>query len=47
MKKSKVNVAISAHGNSIRIFRKIIEKASEKQAIEWFIPYDKVFEYTI
>ena len=47
MKKNKVNVAISAHGNSIRVFRKIMEKASIKEASEWFIPYDKVYEYTI
>lgn len=47
MKKQKVNVAISAHGNSIRLFRKIMEKASIKETTSWFIPYDKVFEYTI
>ena len=47
MKKNQVNVAISAHGNSIRLFRKIMENASRKEAREWFIPYDKVFEYTI
>jgi 2,3-bisphosphoglycerate-dependent phosphoglycerate mutase len=47
MKKEKCNVAISAHGNSIRLFRKIFEKASIKQTVSWFIPYDKVFEYTI
>ena len=47
MKKERVNVAISAHGNSIRLFRKIMEKASIKETCEWFIPYDKVFVYTI
>jgi 2,3-bisphosphoglycerate-dependent phosphoglycerate mutase len=47
MKKNKVNVAISAHGNSIRLFRKIMDKASKEEAIKWFIPYDKVFDYTI
>ena len=47
MKKNKVNVAISAHGNSIRLFRKIMEKASKKETIKWDIPYDKYFEYTI
>lgn len=47
MKKENANIAISAHGNSIRLFRKIMEKASEKQACSWFIPYDKVFVYTI
>jgi len=47
MKKEKVNVAISAHGNSIRLFRKIMEKASIKETVKWFIPYDRVFHYTI
>lgn len=47
IKKNKVNVAISSHGNSIRLFRKIWEKKSEKEVVKWFIPYDKVFEYNI
>lgn len=47
MRKNKVNVAISAHGNSIRLFRKIMERASKKEVIGWFIPYDKVFEYDV
>ncbi len=47
IKKNKVNIAISGHGNSIRIFRKIWEKASKERAIRWFIPYDKVFEYSV
>lgn len=47
MKKEKVNVAISAHGNSIRLFRKIMEKASTTQTISWIIPYDKVYIYSI
>jgi len=47
MKKEKVNVAISAHGNSIRLFRKILEGASIKETTKWFIPYDKVFEYVV
>ena len=47
MRKNKVNVAISAHGNSIRLFRKIMEKTSRKTATKWFIPYDKVFEYSV
>jgi 2,3-bisphosphoglycerate-dependent phosphoglycerate mutase len=47
IKKNKVNVAISAHGNSIRLFRKIWEKASRKETVEWFIPYDKVYEYSV
>lgn len=47
IKKEKVNIVISAHGNSIRLFRKIMENSSIKETTSWFIPYDKVFEYTI
>ena len=47
MKKNKVNVAISAHGNSIRLFRKIMEKSTIKETCSWNIPYDKYYEYTI
>ena len=47
MKKNNVNVAISAHGNSIRLFRHIMERASIQETCSWFIPYDKVFEYQI
>ncbi len=47
IKKNKVNVAISGHGNSIRLFRKVMEKASRKEAVKWVIPYDKIFEYSI
>ncbi len=45
--KRKINVAISAHGNSIRLFRKIMKRASIKEACSWKIPYDKVFIYKI
>ncbi len=47
IKKNKVNVAISAHGNSIRLFRKIMEKRKKSEVVKWKIPYDKYFEYTI
>lgn len=47
VKKNRVNVAISAHGNSIRLFRKIMEGLSTKQTCEIYIPYDKVYEYEI
>lgn len=47
MKKNKISVAISAHGNSIRLFRKIMEKASKEETCAWNIPYDKVFSYSI
>ena len=47
VRKNKVNVAISAHGNSTRVFRKLWERKSEKEAVEWVIPYDRVFVYKI
>jgi 2,3-bisphosphoglycerate-dependent phosphoglycerate mutase len=47
MKKEKTDVAISAHGNSIRLFRKIMEKATVEEAVSWSIPYDKFFVYEI
>jgi len=47
MKKNKVNVAISAHGNSMRPFRKHFEKLSIKQMMKLENPYDNYFEYTI
>jgi len=47
IKENKVNIVISAHGNSIRLFRKIMEGASEKEAVQWYIPYDNYYEYVI
>lgn len=47
VKKNKVNVAISAHGNSIRIFRKLWEGKGRGEASKWVIPYDKVYTYKI
>jgi len=46
-RKNKVDVAISAHGNSIRLFRKIMEGAHRKSVVRWVIPYDKVYEYVV
>lgn len=46
-KKHKKDIMISAHGNSIRLFRKIMENASVNEMSEWVIPYDKVFEYKL
>lgn len=40
-----INIAISAHGNSIRLFRKIMENASIEDTVSWTIPYDQIFEY--
>jgi 2,3-bisphosphoglycerate-dependent phosphoglycerate mutase len=42
-----LGIAISAHGNSIRLFRKIMENASVEDCVSWTIPYDQYFEYTI
>lgn len=47
IKKYKVNVAISAHGNSMRPFRRHFEKASIKQMMSWEMPYDDFFEYSV
>jgi 2,3-bisphosphoglycerate-dependent phosphoglycerate mutase len=47
MKEKNTNVAISAHGNSIRLFRKILENLSIKETCGLYIPYDKVYEYTL
>lgn len=46
-KKEKINICISAHGNSIRMFRKVMEKAPIKEACSWTIPYDNYFEYNL
>ncbi len=45
IKQNRVNVAISASGNSIRLFRKIIEKKNKEEIVKWKIPYDKFFHY--
>lgn len=42
-----LGIAISAHGNSIRLFRKIMENASIEDTVSWTIPYDQYFEYQI
>ncbi len=47
MKENKVNVAISAHGNSMRPFRRHFEKFSVKQMMKIENPYDNYFEYEI
>jgi len=47
IKKEKVNVAISAHGNSMRPFRKYFEKLSVKEMMSLENPYDRYFEYKI
>lgn len=47
MKKFQVNVAISAHGNSMRPFRRHFERKSIKQMMKWEMPYDDYFEYVV
>ena len=47
LKKEKVNVVISAHGNSIRLFRKIMEKSTKEECVKWKIPYDKYYVYSV
>ena len=47
IKKNKVDVAISAHNNSMRPFRKYFEKLTIKQMMALENPYDSYFEYHI
>jgi 2,3-bisphosphoglycerate-dependent phosphoglycerate mutase len=47
MKNKKVNVAISASGNSMRPFRKYFEKLSNKQMMKLENPWDDYFEYEV
>src|SRR3989338_7702958 len=47
IKKEKVNVAISAHGNSMRPFRRYFEKLSVKQMMKLENPWDDYFEYVV
>jgi len=47
IKKEKINVAISAHGNSMRPFRRYFEKLSIKKMMKIENPWDKVFHYEI
>ncbi len=47
IKKEKVNVAISAHGNSMRPFRKHFEKLTNEQMMKLENPWDKPFIYRV
>ncbi len=47
MKKEKVNVAISAHGNSMRPFRKYFEHLTIDEMTKIENPWDDYFEYEI
>jgi len=47
MKREKANVAISAHNNSMRPFRRYFENLTIKQMMAMENPYNKYFDYTI
>jgi 2,3-bisphosphoglycerate-dependent phosphoglycerate mutase len=47
VKKYKVSVAISAHGNSMRPFKRYFEKLSTSVMMNLEMPYDDYFEYTV
>ncbi|HIH15278.1 MAG: hypothetical protein QT08_C0010G0054 [archaeon GW2011_AR17] len=47
MNKHKGNVAISAHGNSMRPFRKYFEKLSKEKMMKLENPWDDYFVYTV
>jgi len=47
MKRNKVNVAISAHGNSMRPFRRYFEKFSINEMMKLENPFDDYFEYVV
>jgi 2,3-bisphosphoglycerate-dependent phosphoglycerate mutase len=47
MKKEKVNVAISAHGNSMRPFRKYFEKLTREEMCSLYNDYESVYGYDI
>ena len=47
IKERKINVAISAHGNSMRAFRKYFEKLSIKEMCGLYNDYEQVYEYSI
>lgn len=44
---ARVNVAISAHGNSMRPFRRHFEKLSVKEMMKLENPWDDYFDYTV
>ena len=47
MEREKVDVAISAHNNSIRPFRRCFENLTVKQMMALENPYDKYFDYAV
>lgn len=47
MKEEGINVAISAHGNSMRAFRRYFEKLSVKEMCSLYNDYEQVYEYAV
>ena len=47
IKKEKINVAISAHGNSIRPFRRYFEKLTVEQMMIYYNDYDACWVYEV
>jgi 2,3-bisphosphoglycerate-dependent phosphoglycerate mutase len=47
IKKEKVNVAISAHGNSMRPFRRYFENLTVEEMMKLENPYDDYFDYVV
>ena len=47
IRKEKVSVAISAHGNSMRPFRRYFEKLSKEEMCSLYNDYEAVYEYSI
>ena len=47
MKDKKVNIAISAHGNSMRAFRRYFEKLSVNEMTKLWNDFELVYEYPV
>ena len=47
MREEKVSVAISAHNNSMRVFRKHFEKLSDEETCQLYNDYESVYEYSV
>jgi broad specificity phosphatase PhoE len=47
IQKKSVNVAVSAHGNSMRPFRRYFENLTIKEMMELENPYDEYFDYIV
>ena len=47
MRDEKINVAVSAHGNSMRAFRKHFEKLTASEMCKLYNDYESVYEYDV